>query len=118
MKKFLNKEVLSAFTQPGKLYHTERLGNGLINHTYKMSDNDSGKTLLIQQINKNVFKNPVDGQANYLKLFDYKNGATDIFFPTPVHLKTTDTLYIDTEGNYWRAFEFLEGTITLDVPKD
>ena len=116
MKKSLNKEVLTAFTQNEESYQVERLGNGLINHTYKISDDKSGKTLLIQQINKNVFKKPVDVQNNYLKLFQYKNGTKDIFFPAPVHLKSSDTLFVDSGGNYWRAFEFLDGTITLDVP--
>lgn len=118
MKKSLNKEVLTAFTQNDELYDVERLGNGLINHTYKICDNKSGKTLLIQQINKNVFKKPVDVQNNYLKLSRYKNGTRKMFFPAPVPLKTSGTLFIDSNGNYWRAFEFLEGTVTLDVPQN
>jgi Ser/Thr protein kinase RdoA (MazF antagonist) len=116
MKKSLNKEVLNAFSQDNGTFRVEQLGNGLINHTFKISDNISGKTLLLQQINKNVFKNPVDVQDNYLKLWEYKNGTKEIFFPSPVHLKGADTLFIDSDGNYWRAFEFLGGTVTLDVP--
>ncbi|MEJ0104921.1 MAG: hypothetical protein WDO19_21250 [Bacteroidota bacterium] len=72
MKKLLTKEVLSAFSQDNGTFHVEQLGNGLINHTFKISDNISGKALLLQQINKNVFKNPADVQDNYLKLWNIK----------------------------------------------
>jgi Ser/Thr protein kinase RdoA (MazF antagonist) len=118
MKKTLNKEVLNAFSQGNGSFHVEQLGNGLINHTFKISDKDSGRSFLLQQINKNVFKKPVDVQDNYLKLWQYKNGTKEILFPSPVHLKNKHTLFIDSAGNYWRAFEFLEGTITLDVPQN
>ncbi|MEJ0104922.1 MAG: hypothetical protein WDO19_21255 [Bacteroidota bacterium] len=49
---------------------------------------------------------------------EYKNGTKEIFFPSPVHLEGADTLFIDSDGNYWRAFEFLGGTVTLDVPRN
>lgn len=116
MNKIPHKEVINAFSEPDEKYTIEQLGNGLINHTYKISGKNSGKTLLIQQINKNVFKKPRDVQHNYLKLWKYKNGSQEILFPSPVALKNAETLFIDSEGNYWRAFEFLNGTETLDVP--
>jgi Ser/Thr protein kinase RdoA (MazF antagonist) len=109
-------EVINAFTELGEKYSIEQLGNGLINHTFKISEKKSGKALLIQQINKNVFKKPLDVQDNYIKLYDYKNGSQQILFPSPVALKNEGSLFTDADGNYWRAFEFLEGTETLDVP--
>ncbi|MBS1574757.1 MAG: aminoglycoside phosphotransferase family protein [Bacteroidetes bacterium] len=118
MKKTLQKEVINAFSEPDEKYTIEQLGNGLINHTFKISEKSSGKTLLIQQINKNVFKKPLDVQDNYLKLFQYKNGSKQILFPSPVELKNNQPLFIDADGNYWRAFEFLDETITLDVPQN
>ena len=116
MNKIPHTEVISAFTVPGEKYSIEQLGNGLINHTFKISEKASGKALLIQQINKNVFKKPLDVQDNYLKLYQYKNGSKQILFPSPIELKNDKTLFIDSDGNYWRAFEFLNGTETLDVP--
>ncbi|MCW3116876.1 MAG: aminoglycoside phosphotransferase [Chitinophagaceae bacterium] len=116
MAKSLNKEVLTAFTPENEHYTVEQLGNGLINHTFKITDEKNNKVLLLQQINKNVFKKPDDVQDNFIKLWQYKNGTKDILFPTPVPVKKSETLFIDSEGNYWRAFEFLDGTVTLDVP--
>ena len=116
MKKSLTKEVINAFSQPDEMYTIEQLGNGLINHTFKLSGKKSGRTLLVQQINKNVFKRPEDVQYNYLKLWQYKNGTKEIRFPSPVELKNSEALFIDSDGNYWRAFEFLNDTETLNVP--
>jgi Ser/Thr protein kinase RdoA (MazF antagonist) len=116
MNKIPHKEVINAFTGTEEKYSIEQLGNGLINHTFKLLQKNSGKALLIQQINKNVFKKPFDVQDNYIKLYQYKNGSKQILFPSPVEYKNDETLFIDPDGNYWRAFEFLGGTKTLDVP--
>jgi Ser/Thr protein kinase RdoA (MazF antagonist) len=116
MAKSPDKEVLTAFSSRNENYTVEQLGNGLINHTFKITDEKNNKVLLLQQINKNVFKKPVEVQDNFIMLWQYKDGTNDVFFPTPVQLKKNETLFIDKDGNYWRAFEFLNGTITLDVP--
>ena len=116
MAKSLNKEVLTAFSPGNEQYTVEQLGNGLINHTFKITGEKNQKVLLLQQINKNVFKKPSEVQDNFIKLWQYKNGTKDILFPTPVPAKESATLFIDEEGNYWRAFEYLQGTVTLNVP--
>ncbi|MES1220758.1 MAG: phosphotransferase [Bacteroidota bacterium] len=118
MTRTLDKEVLSAFSNGNEYNSVEQLGNGLINHTFKITDEKNNKILLLQQINKNVFKKPFDVQDNFIKLWQYKNGAKHILLPTPVHSKKTETLFIDKDKNYWRAFEFLNGTVTLDVPQN
>lgn len=118
MKQTLYKEVINAFAEPAQEYTIEQLGNGLINHTFKITGTKSGKSLLVQQINKNVFKNPVDVQQNYIRLSQYRNGARKIFFPNPIQSKNSETLFIDKNHNYWRAVEFLEDTETLDVPNN
>src|SRR5262249_7220471 len=99
-------------------YSIEQLGNGLINHTFRITDHRKHHSLLLQQINRNVFKNPVDVQDNYLKLWNFKNGNDLIFLPKPVPLNNHENLFIDSHGNYWRAFEFLKDTVTLDVPQN
>lgn len=118
MAKSPDKDVLTAFSTDDEHLTVEQLGNGLINHTYKISDEKNKKVLLLQQINKNVFKKPLDVQDNFIKLWKYKNGTKNITFPTPVQLKKAGTLFIDRNGNYWRAFEFLKGTVTLNVPQN
>ena len=120
MAKSPDKDVLTAFSSGDEHYSVEQLGNGLINHTYKITDEKNSKVLLLQQINKNVFKKPDDVQDNFIKLWNYKNGTEKILFPTPVQLRIrkNGTLFIDRNGNYWRAFEFLKGTVTLNVPQN
>lgn len=110
------KEVLSALYPGDDRYDVQQLNSGLINHTYKISKGKNA--LLLQQINKNVFRKPIEVQDNYIKLWEYKNGSSAITFPKPVSFHSSNTLFIDSEGNYWRAFEFLDNTITLDIPKN
>jgi thiamine kinase-like enzyme len=86
------------------------LSGGLINHTYKVESRLSAPFLL-QQINQKVFPHPEDVQRNYILLSQYAEFEfTGLKLPWPLSYDNRKTLLKDENGNYWRAFEFIENS--------
>ncbi len=93
----------------------EPVGHGLINHSFKVSG-ELISPLFIQRINTNVFKDPAALQNNYIHLWEYAEFEfTGLHLPEPMYCAKENTLYKDDEGQYWRAFQFIENTITRSV---
>ncbi len=91
------------------------INGGLINHTYKV-ESPLSVSFLLQQINQKVFKRPEDVQANYINLWQYAEFEfTGLLLPAPQFYNKTSALFIDTDGNYWRAFEFIENSISVSI---
>ncbi len=116
-------EVINAFADytPGLPFHSsgeikiERMNNGLINHSYKIIP-QLKPSFLLQQINKNVFPSPEDVQSNYIYISRYAQFEfTGLRLPYPQQFDNDKTLYKDIDGNYWRAFEFIEKSHSLKV---
>ena len=88
------------------------LTSGLINHSYKVSDNH-GKDFLLQQVNQSVFTQPLLLTVNYRELRNYlKQTLSDYRIPAPLPFADGRENYIDEEGNYWRLMEFIPGSIS------
>ena len=117
-------EVLKAFTTytqaspqnaAGKIT-VERIGNGLINHSYKVNY-EPNRDIFLQRINKNVFPDPYAVQENYITLWEFAEFEfTGLKMPYPIRFPERDILFRDYEGNLWRAFEFIGEGITLSIP--
>ncbi|MBS1920935.1 MAG: aminoglycoside phosphotransferase family protein [Bacteroidetes bacterium] len=91
------------------------VGHGLINHTYKVVC-ESQSPFLLQQINKKVFTNPKDVQENYLNIWQYAEfELTGLKLPSPKYWDKQETLFIDHNHNYWRAFEYIPDSVTLTI---
>ena len=93
----------------------EKMGGGLINHSYKVACQFKSDFLL-QKINTSVFANPEDVQENYLAIwqhieFEFKG----LKLPLPKYWSRNSTLFIDDNENYWRAFEFIHNASMLQV---
>ncbi len=89
------------------------VNSGLINHTFRVKvGNDQ---FLFQEINTQVFKDPVaiDDNLrllnNYLQLY-----APDYLFTAPVKNLEGSSL-LKLEEHYYRVFKWVEGSLTLDV---
>ena len=97
----------------------ENLGNGLIHQTYKVTDTDTQKTIVLQAINKTVFKNPDDILYNYDKVYQYlKLQKRDISIPAPLYTAEKHLSWIDEENNYWRATSFINHSYSTDIASD
>lgn len=125
MKTIEYQEAAVAFTSnnagrqqvdPDKIF-VRPLGNGLINHTYKVSS-EYRSPFLLQQINTKIFTKPQDIQDNYINIWQYAEFEfTELKLPTPYYCDKKNTLFIDKNKNYWRAFEFIPDSFSLNIAK-
>ncbi len=112
----------------GELKSYDVITTGNINTTYHVTTK-LGKAVydyLLQKINKNVFKDPVDIMKNIVNVYDYissKNSGTSLKI---LQFNTTsegNPYLIDETGNFWRAREYLDcvtfnTTDNLDIIKE
>ena len=120
--KKIPQEVLEAFTRytpdlpdhsAGKMI-VQPMEGGLINRTFKVTC-ELKSPFLLQQINTNVFKNPEEVQSNYILLSQYAEFEfTGLKMPWPVYLNKSETLFADENKNYWRAFQFIENSKSVN----
>ena len=102
------QEAFSVFTNHLDNYLIEPVNGGLINNSYRVTNTDTKIAFLLQQINKEVFKRPEDLQHNYITLWHYTEFEfTGFFMPAPIMYDGANSLFVDSIGNCWRAFEFI-----------
>lgn len=115
------QEVITAFEQytPGLPKHSAgkitvaSIGEGLIHRTYKINC-ELKAPFILQKINTAVFSRPEDVQANYISISQFAElEFTGLRLPYPQEYDQEKYLYIDREGNYWRAFEFIPNSVSL-----
>jgi Ser/Thr protein kinase RdoA (MazF antagonist) len=89
-------------------------GEGLINHTWKVSE--MGKSYILQRVNEQVFTQPEHIASNIRLIADYfKANWPDYHFVAPLVANNgKDLLYIPSSG-YFRMFPFVEGSHAKDV---
>ena len=102
-------------------------GNGHINDTFCVVHEVAGKEIryIRQRINKNIFKNIPALMDNIGRVTRHQRkkfkeaGKKDIDSRvlTLVPSKTGEDYIIDSEGEYWRTYIFLEGLLTLETVK-
>lgn len=101
-----------------------RYGSGHINDTFKVET--AGKPrFILQRINHNVFKKPREVQENILGVTSFlkeKILATggDPMRETLNLVCATDgkPYWVDSQGEYWRVYYFIEDTISYQLVKD
>lgn len=91
-------------------------GSGLINNTWKVDQQDSTSSFILQRINDQVFKTPPDIAHNVRLIGDYLSAHhPDYFF---VRSKSTtdgsDLFFAQGEG-YFRLIPFVKDSHTVDV---
>ncbi|HUR10121.1 MAG TPA: phosphotransferase [Flavitalea sp.] len=98
------------------------VSEGLINKTYKVVIKSNNYKLLLQQVNNEVFLEPEKVQANYiaisglLNLEEFSSLPMPVRVPSPLCCVDGHFLFVDSKGNYWRVFEFVENGMTLHKP--
>ncbi|MBK6826374.1 MAG: aminoglycoside phosphotransferase family protein [Chitinophagaceae bacterium] len=95
--------------------HVKKIGNGLINHSYQISC-PQRPDFFLQRINTSVFENPDGLQENYMEVWQYAEFEfTGLRLPAPLYCGDMRTLFKDSRGHYWRAFEFIENGKTISI---
>lgn len=122
--KEIRKQVVPAFETEGVVEKIEPHGNGHINETYRVTcrtEENGIKQYVLQRINTDVFKNPdelmdnISRVTSFLKEKVEKNGGDPLretlsMIPT----KGGGTLWKDGNGNYWRMYVFIDGTVCME----
>ena len=118
------KNITSAFVLEDNLTECIPYGSGHINDTFlvtlKREDGTEGRVIL-QRMNKNIFKNPDElmenilGVTSFLRKKIIENGGdpereTLNVIPT----KDGNSYFVDSEGEYWRCYNFIEGATSYD----
>lgn len=116
MKNSSKKEITKVLTSYNLDYddwNIQPFGNGLINSTWRLTN--SNNDLILQKINREVFKHPEHIAENIKNLNDYllKN-QPDYFFISPIKTSLNkDFFYLQNSG-YYRITKYLENSHTID----
>lgn len=88
-------------------------GDGLINHTWKISTSEGN--YILQKVNSEVFKTPeqIDENLSLLKQFLSKYHP-DYLFVAPLRTLSGLSLINHTEG-YFRLFPFIDGSYAVNI---
>ena len=115
------QEVLTGFEFPGTPVLQGVYGNGHINHTYLlhvMEQNGNKKRMILQQMNRSVFKKPVEvmenimGVTSHLRRKIVENGGDPERETLNVLLaKDGKPYYVDSCGEYWRIYHLSKGIL-------
>ena len=116
-------EILGAFAFEGMPKNAERITDGHINNTFALTfEGDSGKVkrYLLQELNTNVFRQPealmnnVVGVTEFLrKKIIAAGGDSERECLTVIPSKDSKPYFISSDGRFWRCFNFIENTYTL-----
>ena len=119
-------DVCSHFAFSGTVADVRICGNGHINSTYIVTA-ENGKRYILQILNTAIFTDPVGVMNNIVAVTDHiraglARAGEDAERGTLRVICTTDGRngYADAEGRFWRAYDFVEGTVcrlTLDSPE-
>lgn len=119
------EEVVRHFPHEGKYLGSKSYGHGHINDTFLLSYqlyDDTVKRVILQRMNHEIFKKPVElmenvmGVTSFLKKKIIENGGDPE--RETLNVVTTDEglpYYVDQDGNYWRAYHFIEDATSYDV---
>ena len=105
--------ILSRYDIDEKYCRVFPFGNGLINHTWKISY--EGKEWILQRINHQIFRKPEDILDNCSMLSAYfKSDHPEYLFVAPV-LTSEGQNFAKEENNYYRLFHFIENSYSCDT---
>jgi Ser/Thr protein kinase RdoA (MazF antagonist) len=114
MEKGMLEHILNAFEISTQVSTIKAFGNGLINHTWHVSNVDGN--YILQKINHSIFKQPEDIADNINSIANYfSTHHPKYHFVNPI--KTTDNkgmICVEEQG-YFRMFPFVENSHTIDV---
>ncbi|MFZ6022902.1 MAG: phosphotransferase enzyme family protein [Bacteroidota bacterium] len=108
------ESVLNQYGIVEKSLVVETFGSGLINNTWKISEN--GNAFIVQKINTHVFKKPGDIEQNidliagFLRLHN-----PDYLFVSPLQAVNGKSMVYTNEEDFFRAFPFVSGSYSKDI---
>ena len=121
------QEAAEGFAVEGELVECKLWGNGHINDTYIMTLRQGGieRRYSLQHMNRTVFTDPVSLMDNILHVTEYLKDQIREQGGDPhretldfVRAKTGEPYFVDSLGEYWRAYHFIEDAYALEETSD
>ncbi len=118
------KGILPEFRFEGVYENSAEISSGNVNKTYRLTYRKKNKLQFytLQHINKYVFKNPHLVVANIASITTYlkrklieKGEDPDRHVLEIIPTHSGKFLYVDDEGEYWRAYTFIDDADALDI---
>ena len=120
-------EAIEAFYSNEDVLHLENFGGGHINDTYLMTIQQEDGTqirVILQHMNKIVFTKPVEVMENVLGITSFLREKITRLGGDPeretlnvILTKEGDPYFVDSEGEYWRCYKFIEDAVCYDQVK-
>jgi aminoglycoside phosphotransferase (APT) family kinase protein len=115
--------VARQFQIDGQFVDATPYGSGHINESYCVTFHQSGTTAryILQRINQTIFKDPVAVMENIQRVTSHLAAKVsaqpdrDRRVLTLVPARDANAWFVDTAGNYWRAYRFIEKAHTYDA---
>ena len=105
--------VAELFFEAGAIQNISPITDGLINQTYKVATDV--ETYILQSVNHEVFKDPV-GISNNIEFLNATLENSEYPYELLKHHKSNSGNLVEFhEGNYWRTFHFIKGTVTQNT---
>ena len=118
------ESVAGQFEIPGRFIEAVSYGSGHIHDTYlvRFRAGQQDSRYIFQQINREIFRDPVALMDNLAKICAHQRealiieGASDADrrYPAVINARDGASHWVDLAGNYWRCFAFQEGTHSVD----
>lgn len=107
--------ILEGFGLSGDTWDCQEFGSGHINNTYRLNQRETGEKLLLQRINRFVFKDPEAIAGNMRQAADYlRSSDPGYLFLNALKTREGKELYYDEEGEPWRVLPFIENSRSID----
>lgn len=97
-------------------FHVSSLSSGLIHQTYHVWSHQNKNGIVLQQINQKVFQSPRQIIDNYCVVFEHLCKAKVLQIPTPLRSLDGQWLWLDENGNSWRANAYVPNSYTVNTP--
>jgi len=119
--------IMRNFNLEGTTLTVEEFGSGKINDTFLVTiDSEKNDKIILQKINKSVFKDPQLVMHNMRVVTDHikahpiqNSNEKTLHLKVPKLYRTKDADYfIDNDDCFWRAMSFIDFTITYDTITD
>src|SRR6476646_5746941 len=110
------QQILEAYQLNPSEYSIDQYGTGLINNTWKVTNEKEKRYFLLQRINTSVFKKPENISNNIRLIADYfQKHHKDYLFVSSLKTRSGEDFVKDREQGYFRLFPFLTDSHSLNV---
>ena len=112
------EEILKVFTFEGNAVSAEKYGSGHINSTFLVVT-DSEKKYILQKINNKIFPDVAGLMNNIMLVTEHlKKKYSDARRVLRVVPTTCGKPFAEVNGEFWRAYDFVEDSICLQLPEN